>query len=120
MINLTTRELAFATDYCGVKSGREIDKFQELHLTRQKPSKVLAPLIGECPVNIECKVTECRELGSHHMFLAEVKAVHISESYMDAKGAFHLEKAKPIVYSHGEYFGLSQALGTFGYSIRKK
>lgn len=120
VINLTTRELAFATDYCGVKSGREIDKFQELHLTRQKPSKVLAPLIGECPVNIECKVTECRELGSHHMFLAEVKAVHISESYMDAKGAFHLEKAKPIVYSHGEYFGLSQALGTFGYSIRKK
>lgn len=120
VINLTTRELAFATDYCGVKSGREIDKFQELHLTRQKPSKVLAPLIGECPVNIECKVTECRELGSHHMFLAEVKAVHISESYLDAKGAFHLEKAEPIVYSHGEYFGLSQALGTFGYSIRKK
>lgn len=120
VINLTTRELAFAADYCGVKSGREIDKFQELHLTKQAASKVLAPLIGESPVNIECKVTECLELGSHHMFLAEVKAVHISESYLDAKGAFHLEKAEPIVYSHGEYFGLSQALGTFGYSIRKK
>ena len=120
VINLTTRELAFATDYCGVKSGREIDKFQELHLTRQAASKVLAPLIGESPVNIECVVTECQELGSHHMFLAEVKAVHISESYLDAKGAFHLDQAEPIVSSHGEYFGLSQVLGTFGYSIRKK
>lgn len=120
VINLTTEQLVFTADYCGVKSGREIDKFQELHLTRKAASKVLAPLIGESPVNIECKVTECLELGSHHMFLAEVKAVQISESYLDAKGAFHLEKAKPIVYSHGEYFGLSQVLGTFGYSIRKK
>lgn len=120
VINLTTKDLVFATDYCGVKSGREVDKFQELHLTRQKASKVSAPLIGESPVNIECKVVECKELGSHHMFLAEVAAVHASQEYMDKKGAFHLEKADPIVYSHGMYCSLSQSLGTFGYSVKKK
>ena len=120
VINLTTRELAFATDYCGVKSGREVDKFKELCLTRQKASKVSAPLIGESPVNIECRVAECIELGSHHMFLAEVVSVHASEAYMDGKGAFHLEKAEPMVYSHGKYFGLSQVLGSFGYSVKKK
>ena len=119
-INLTTRELAFATDYCGVKSGRDVDKFQELHLTRQKASKIQAPLIGESPVNIECKVTECMKLGSHHMFLAEVASVHVSEAYIDEKGAFHLEQAEPIVYSHGAYFGLDCILGTFGHSVRKK
>lgn len=120
VINLTTRELAFATDYCGVKSGREVDKFKELCLTRQKASKVSAPLIGESPVNIECRVAECIELGSHHMFLAEVVSVHASEAYMDRKGAFHLEQAEPMVYSHGKYFGLSQILGSFGYSVKKK
>lgn len=120
VINLTTRELAYATDYCGVKSGREVDKFKELHLTRQKASIVSAPLIGESPVNIECRVVECVELGSHHMFLAEVVSVHASEAYMDGKGAFHLEQAGPMVYSHGKYFGLSQALGSFGYSVKKK
>lgn len=120
VINLTTKDLVFATDYCGVKSGREVDKFQELHLTRQKASKVSAPLIEESPVNIECKVVECRELGSHHMFLAEVAAVHASERYMDQKGAFHLEDADPIVYSHGMYCNLNQNLGTFGYSVKKR
>lgn len=119
-INLTTKELAFVTDCCGVKSGRDIDKFQEFHLTRQKASKISVPLIGESPVNIECKVTECMELGSHHMFLAEVVSVHVSEAYMDEKGAFHLEQADPIVYSHGAYFDLNRVLGTFGYSVRKK
>lgn len=119
-INLTTRELAFATDYCGVKSGRDVDKFQELRLTRQKASRIVAPLIGESPVNIECKVTECMKLGSHHMFLAEVVAVHVSEAYIDKKGTFHLEQAEPMVYSHGAYFDLNHVLGTFGYSIRKK
>lgn len=120
VINLTTRELAFATDYCGVKSGREVDKFEELNLTRQNASKVSAPLIAESPVNIECKVTECMELGSHHMFLAEVVCVHASEKYMDENGKFHLEKAEPMVYSHGTYFDLNHVLGTFGYSVKKK
>lgn len=120
VINLTTKELAYATDFCGVKSGKEIDKFQQLKLTRQKGSKVTPPLIGESPVNIECRVTECKELGSHHMFLAEVVAVHIDESYLNETGKFQLEKADPIVYSHGNYFDLKHQLGSFGYSIKKK
>lgn len=120
VINLTTRELTYATDYCGVKSGRDIDKFAALHLARQKASKVAPPLIGESPVNMECRVTQCIELGSHHMFLAEVVAVHASEAYMDKSGKFHLEQAEPIVYSHGAYYGLKDILGTFGYSVKKK
>ena len=118
VINLTTRKLAYATDYCGVKSGREVDKFASLRLTRQKASKVLPPLIGESPVNMECRVTECMKLGSHHMFLAEVVTVHASEAYMDQ--TFHLEQAEPIVYSHGAYCDLKSILGTFGYSVKKK
>ncbi len=120
VINLTTRDLTYATDYCGVTSGRDVDKFNFLQLTRQKASKVSAPLIGESPVNIECRVTQCLELGSHHMFLAEVVAVHASEAYMDGKGKFHLEQAEPIVYSHGTYFDLRRNLGSFGYSIKSK
>lgn len=119
VINLTTKELSYATDFCGVKSGREVDKFQALHLTKQKASKVTPPLIGESPVNIECKVTKCIELGSHHMFLAEVVAVHVAEAYLDKKGKFCLEKSSPMVYSHGTYFDLKSELGTFGYSIKK-
>ncbi len=120
VINLTTEELAAATDYCGVKSGRDVDKFKELGLTPLPARHVKAPLIGECPVSLECRVTECRELGSHHMFLAGVEAVHADEAYMDDLGKFHLEWAKPIVYSHGTYFGCGRTLGTFGYSVRKK
>lgn len=119
VVNLTTEELAYATDYCGVKSGRDVDKFKELHLTADKADYVQAPLIGECPVNIECKVVKKEDLGSHHMFLAEVKAVHVDEAYMDEKNRFALEKTKPIVYVHGEYYSLGNLLGTFGYSIRK-
>jgi len=119
VVNLTTEELAYATDYCGVKSGREVDKFRELHLTAEKADYVKAPLIGECPVNIECKVIKKEELGSHHMFIAEVKAVHVDDAYMDQKNRFALEKTKPIVYVHGEYYSLGNLLGTFGYSIRK-
>lgn len=120
VINLTTKDLAYATDYCGVKSGRDTDKFASLRLTRQKAAKVTPPLIGESPVNIECRVTKCIELGSHHMFLAEVAAVHASEAYMDEAGKFHLEQAGPVVYSHGAYYDLKDILGTFGYSVRKK
>lgn len=120
VVNLTTEELAYATDYCGVRSGREVDKFKEMHLTPQKASKVKSPLIQESPVNIECKVKEIIELGSHHMFLAEVVAVHAEDSYMNEKNKFELSKAKPIVYSHGEYYGIGKLLGNFGYSVRKK
>lgn len=120
VVNLTTEKLAYATDYCGVRSGREVDKFKEMHLTPEKGSQVAAPLIKESPVNVECKVKEILELGSHHMFLAEVVAVHVEETYMNEKNKFELSKAKPIVYSHGEYYGLGKLLGNFGYSVRKK
>ena len=119
VINLTTEELAFATDYCGVKSGRDVDKFKETGLTREKAEKVRAPMIAEAPVSIECKVKEIRELGSHHMFIAQVAAVHADEKYMDEKNRFDLNRARPIVYSHGEYLGTGKKLGTFGYSVKK-
>lgn len=120
VVNLTTERLAYATDYCGVRSGKNVDKFREMKLTPESGTKVKAPLIKESPVNIECKVKEVLELGSHHMFLAEVVAVHVDESYMNEKNKFELSKAKPIVYSHGEYYGIGKLLGTFGYSVRKK
>ena len=120
VVNLTTEELAYATDYCGVRSGRDVDKFKEMGLTPEEAAEVKAPLIKESPVNIECKVKEILELGSHHMFLAEVVAVHVDETYMNEKNKFELWKAKPMVYSHGEYYGIGKLLGTFGYSVRKK
>ena len=120
VINLTTKDLAFATDYCGVKSGRDIDKFKEMKLTPVPATQVGAPMIEESPVNIECRVTEVKKLGSHDMFMAEVVAVHADEKYMDEKGKFHLEWAEPIVYSHGTYFSCGEQLGTFGYSVKKK
>ncbi len=120
VINLTTKELAFATDFCGVKSGRDLDKFKELHLTPLTADQVKAPLIAESPVNIECRVRQIMPLGSHHMFLADVAAVHADEKYMDEKRKFHLEKAEPIVYSHGAYLCCGRQLGTFGYSVKKQ
>lgn len=120
VINLTNKKLAFATDYCGVKSGREVDKFKEMHLTKEQAEKVKVPLIKESPVNIECQVRECKELGSHHMFLADVLAVHVDEAYMKENGKFDLNAADLITYSHGEYFLLGEKLGKFGYSIEKK
>lgn len=120
VVNLTTRELVYATDYCGVKSGREADKFKDLGLTPLPGEQVAAPLIGESPVNIECRVRRIMPLGSHHMFLADVAAVHADEKYMDEKHKFHLEKADPIVYSHGAYYACGEQLGVFGCSVRKK
>lgn len=120
VINLTTKSLVKATDFCGVKSGRDVNKFKEMGLTPEKAQKVKAPLIKESPVNIECKVTKIEELGSHHIFFATVVAVHAEEAYMNETGRFCFEKAEPIVYSHGEYFALGEKLGKFGYSISKK
>lgn len=119
VINLTTEKLAYATDYCGVRSGRDVDKFKEMNLTREEAEYVKAPLIKESPVNIECRVLKKEELGSHHMFLAEVLAVHVDDSYMDESERFELEKTDPIVYVHGEYFSLGSLMGNFGYSVRK-
>ena len=120
VINLTTENLAYATDYCGVRSGRDVDKFKELKLTKEKADYVQAPMIGESPVSIECKVREVKELGSHHMFLDDVVAVHADETYMDKNNKFQLNQSHPLVYSHGEYLGLGKSLGTFGYSVKKK
>lgn len=121
VVNLTTRRLQRACDWCGVRSGRDYDKWAECGLTPAPAAKLeLAPVIAESPVNIECKVTEVKELGSHHMFLASVEAVQVDESLVDARGLLDLARAGLTAYSHGEYFELGQRLGTFGYSVRKK
>lgn len=120
VVNLTTEDLVRATDYCGVRSGREVDKFKEMHLTPQPSREISAPGIAESPVNIECKVREIKPLGSHTLFLADVVAVTINDEYMDEKGKFHLNSTGLVTYSHGEYFLLGKKLGTFGYSVAKK
>lgn len=120
VINLTTEQLAYATDFCGVRSGRETDKFERMHLHKEKGQQVSAPLIAESPVNIECRVRKREQLGSHDMFLAEVLCVHADEAYMDDKGKFDLKKANPIAYDHGSYYALGKKLGTFGYSVKSE
>ncbi len=120
VINLTTEKLAWATDFCGVRSGKDMDKFKEMKLTPVKGELEFAPMIAESPVSIECRVINVMELGSHDMFMAEVTAVYVDEQYMDAKGTFHLEKANPLVYSHGQYYGMGKHLGSFGFAVRKK
>lgn len=120
VINLTTEKLAWTADFCGVRSGRDLDKFKEMKLTPVQGELEYAPMIEESPVSIECRVTNVMELGSHDMFMAEVTAVYADEQYMDETGTFHLEKAAPMVYSHGQYYGLGRHLGGFGYAVRKK
>ncbi|MCI6044756.1 flavin reductase family protein [bacterium] len=120
VINLTTEKLCYATDYCGVRSGRDVDKFKEMKLTKTEASLVNAPMIEESPVNVECRVEKIEKLGSHYMFIARVLTVHADEAYMDENGRFDLNKACPMVYSHGEYYGLGKKLGSFGYSVKKK
>ena len=119
VVNLTTEKLAKATDFCGVRSGRDVDKFKEMNLTEEASVQIQAPCIAQCPVNIECRVKEVLELGSHHMFLAEVLQVHVDEAYIDEKGKFHLNDTGLMAYSHGEYKALGERLGTFGYSVKK-
>jgi flavin reductase (DIM6/NTAB) family NADH-FMN oxidoreductase RutF len=119
-INLTTKKMVRATDYCGVKSGRDVDKFKETGLTPIKGQLIDAPIVKESPLTIECEVTEIIKLGSHDMFLAKVLGITVEESLLDHTGKFRLDKAELIAYSHGSYYSLSEALGTFGYSIKKK
>lgn len=120
VINLTTEALAWATDFCGVRSGRDMDKFKEMNLTPEHGELEYAPMVKESPVSIECRVTNVVELGSHDMFMAKVVAVHVDEKYIDDKGTFHLEQANPLVYSHGQYYGVGKHMGGFGYAVRKK
>lgn len=121
VVNLTTEELRFATDWCGVKSGRDVDKWKEMNLTRGPAAELShAPVILESPVNIECRVTEVKRLGSHDMFLAEVAAVQVDEKYMKENGKFELNSTGLLAYSHGTYMGLGKELGKFGFSVKKR
>lgn len=120
VINLVTKKLAYACDYCGIKSGKDIDKFNEMNLTATKGTKVSSPIIYESPINIECVVKDIIPLGTHDMFLAEVVNVSVSEEYLDQSGKFHFNKTNPICYSHGCYYTLGEKLGSFGYSVKKK
>ena len=119
-INLTTRQLAYATDWCGVKSGRDVDKFKEMKLTKEKANIISAPLIKESPVSVECKVKEIVPLGSHDMFIAEIVAIDADEKYIDEKGAFDISKCDLIAYANGGYYPLESKIGKFGYSVQKK
>lgn len=119
-VNLTNKDLAFATDLCGVKSGRDIDKWKEAGLTEERCSVIEASMIKESPVNIECRITKSEDLGSHTIFYGEVVSVHVDDKYMDEKGTFHFEDCNPITYSHGRYYTLGEYVGKFGYSVQKK
>lgn len=119
-INLTTEKLAFATDWCGVRSGAKFDKFKEMKLTKEKGDFVKCPLIKESPVSVECKVIDIKELGSHHMFVAEVLSIDADDKYIDENGAFDISKCGLISYANGGYYAQGKKLGKFGYSVQKK
>ena len=120
VINLTNEKLAFATDWCGVKSGDKFDKFKEMKLTKESSNFVKCPMIKESPVTIECKVVEIKELGSHTMFIAEVLCINPDEKYIDEKGSFDISKCNLIAYANGGYYSLGRKIGKFGYSVKKK
>lgn len=120
VINLPTQSIVRATDLCGVKSGRDVDKFALTGLTAEPSQLVAAPGIAQCPVSLECRVREICRLGSHDMFLADIVAVDVDGQFLDEKGALHLEKAGLVAYAHGAYYALGRQLGTFGFSVRKK
>ena len=120
VINLTNEKLAYATDWCGVKTGAKVDKFKEMHLTKEKAQFVKCPLIKESPVSIECKVKEIKKLGSHDMFIAEVLSIDACEQYIDEKGAFDISKCNLIAYLNGHYYSMGKKIGRFGFSVKKK
>ena len=120
VINLTTKDLAYATDWCGVKTGAKVDKFKEMKLTKEKANFVSCPMIKESPVSVECKVKEIRELGSHHMFVAEILGINADEKYINENGAFDISKCDLIAYSNGNYYSLGKKIGRFGFSVQKK
>lgn len=120
VINLTNRDLVKATDWCGVKTGAKVDKFKEMNLHKEKAKIVKCPMIKESPVSVECRVREIKELGSHHMFVADVLAINADEKYIDEKGAFDISKCDLIAYSNGNYYLMGKKLGRFGFSVQKK
>ena len=120
VINLATSDLIRAVDFCGVRSGAQVDKFKEMQLTPVSSTEIAAPMIDECPLSMECKITQIIPLGSHDMFLAEILAVHVDETLIDAQGKLHLDRCNLAAFAHGEYFELGEKIGTFGFSVRKK
>ena len=120
VINLATSDLIRAVDFCGVRSGAQVDKFKEMQLTPVSSTEIAAPMIDECPLSMECKITQIISLGSHDMFLAEILAVHVDETLIDAQGKLHLDRCNLAAFAHGEYFELGEKIGTFGFSVRKK
>lgn len=120
VVNLPTEKMVKELDKAGVLSGKNVNKWELLNLHPEEGKSVSAPLVKECPVNIECKVEQVLELGSHDLFLGKVLAVHVEDSLLDAKGRLQLEKAKLLTYSHGQYFSLGKCIGSFGFSVRKK
>ena len=120
VINLTNKNLVRATDWCGVKTGAKVDKFKEMKLNKEKANFVKCPRIKESPVSVECKVKEIKEMGSHHVFIADVLAINADEKYIDEKGAFDISKCDLIAYSNGHYYSLGKKLGRFGFSVKKK
>ena len=120
VINLTNQELAYATDWCGVKTGAKVDKFKEMHLHKEKANFVKAPLILESPVCVECKVRETVKLGSHDMFIADVLSIDVDNRYIDKNGSFDISKCNLIAYANGGYYPLGKKIGKFGYSVQKK
>lgn len=120
VINVTTADLVRAADFCGVRSGKDTDKFEEMKLTALPASKVSAPILAQSPVSLECKVTEVKHLGSHDMFIAEIVAIQVEDKYIDETGRLDLRKAGVMFYSHGEYFAQGKKIGQMGYSVKKK
>ena len=120
VINLTPSKLVKEADYCGIYTGKKVDKFEKCKLTKVKGTQIDAPMIDECPVSIECKVTDIIPLGSHDMFMADIVAVNVDESLFDKDDKMHLDKANLIAYAHGEYFELGKKIGKFGFSTNKK
>lgn len=120
VVNLPTEKLVRETDEAGVRSGKDMDKWETLHLHKEEGTVLSTPMIQECPVNMECKVRQILPLGSHDLFIAEILAVHVDAALLDEKKRLQLEKAKLLAYSHGQYFGLGKMLGSFGFSVRKK
>ena len=119
VINLTTASLARATDWCGVRSGRDFDKFKECCLTPERSAAVAAPSIAESPISIECRVKQIIPLGSHDMFIGEVVNVAVDEEYLDAEtGKLNVEKMRLLAYAHGAYFALGEQIGTFGWTVK--
>ena len=120
VINLTTKELARATDWCGVKSGRDFDKFKEMGLTKEKATIVKSPMIAESPISVECKVDKIVPLGSHDMITAKIVAINVSDKFVNEKGAFDIGKCDLMAYANGGYYPLGKKIGQFGFSVMKK